>query len=116
NFGSIYGDRQDFEKAIAETREAQRLMPENNYVYSNLMYYYILAGRLDEAKKTFEEAQARKLANPYLYYWAYYLAFLQQDPTRMQQVFAWSMGRPGVEDWFFAANAGLGAYYGHLRD
>jgi Flp pilus assembly protein TadD len=45
NLGSIYGDRQEFDKAIAETREAQRLMPENNYVYSNFMDLYMLTGR-----------------------------------------------------------------------
>ena len=113
--GWVYGERQEFEKAIAETREVQRLMPENSFGYSNLMYLYIQAGRLDEAKKTFEEAQARKLANPYLYVWAYHLAFFQDDAAQMQQYLAWSQGRPAVEGWFLASHAGVEAYHGHCR-
>ena len=114
--GWIYVERQEFDKSILELREAQRLMPDDASVYSGLMSSYMRAGRLDEAKRTLQEAETRKLTSPYFYYLGYYLGFLQQNSVRMQQSYAWGEGRPGVEDWFLAGHAGIEAYYGRLRN
>ncbi len=115
NFGGIYSDRQQFEDAIAELRQAQRLAPENASIYATLMVSYMRAGRFEEANKTLQEGEAQKLTSPYFYYLGYYLAFLEQDSSRMQQFYAWGQGRPSVEDWFLGGHAGIEAYYGHMR-
>jgi eukaryotic-like serine/threonine-protein kinase len=115
NLGGIYSDRQQFEDAIAELREAQRLAPENASIYVNLMVSYMRAGQLEEADKMLQEGEAHKLTSPYFYYLAYYNAFLEQDSARMQQFYAWGQGRPSVEDWFLGGHAGIEAYYGHMR-
>jgi len=114
--GAIYSDRQEFDKAIPETREAQRLMPDDASVYTNLMISYMRAGRLDEANRALQQAETHKLTSPYFYYLGYYIAFLEQDSARMQQLLQWAQNRPGVEDWFLAGHAGIEAYYGHLRN
>ena len=117
DLGAIYSDyQQQFDKAIAELRKAQRLAPENASVYSSLMVTYMRAGRLDEANKALQEGEAHKLTSPYFYYLGYYLAFLEQDSARMQQFYAWGQGRPSVEDWFLAGHAGIEAYHGHMRN
>ena len=114
--GEIYSDyQQQFDKAIAELREAQRLAPDNASIYSSLMVTYMRIGRFEEANKALQEAEAHKVTSPFLYYLGYYLAFLQQDSDRMQQFYAWGQGRPSVEDWFLAGHAGIEAYHGHMR-
>jgi len=115
NLGGIYSDRQQFENAIPELREAQRLAPENASIYATLMLSYMRAGQLEEADKMLQEGEAHKLTSPYFYYLAYYNAFLEQDSARMQQFYAWGQGRPSVEDWFLGGHAGIEAYYGHMR-
>ena len=115
--GGIYSDhQQQFEKAMAELREAQRLAPENASIYATLIVTYMRAGRLQEANRALQEAEAHNLTSPYFYYLGYYLAFLEQDSARMQKFYAWGQGRPSVEDWFLAGHAGIEAYYGHMRN
>jgi serine/threonine protein kinase/tetratricopeptide (TPR) repeat protein len=108
----IYGDRQQYDKAITELREILRIDPNYYSAYVNLVYRYTLANRLDEAKAVFNEALARKLDGPLLRYDAYELAFLQGDTTGMEQQVAWAMTAPGAEDWLLAAQANTEAYYG----
>jgi eukaryotic-like serine/threonine-protein kinase len=115
NLGYVFSDRQQFENAIPELREAQRLAPENASVYATLMVSYMRAERFEEADKMLQEGEAHKLTTPYFYYLGYYNAFLEQDPARMQQFYAWGQGRPSVEDWFLEGHAGIEAYYGHMR-
>lgn len=114
--GAIDSDRQEFDRAVPELQEAQRIMPDDASVYVSLMHSYMSSGQLEEAKRTLQEAETRKLTSPYFYYLGYYLAFLEQDSARMQQLLQWSQGQPGVEDWFLAGHAGLEAYYGHMRN
>ncbi len=108
----IYGDRQQFEKAISELEEILRI--DRNYysAYVNLVYRHTQANRLDDAKAAFNEALARKLDGPLLRYDAYELAFLQGDTTGMRQQVDWAMATPGAEDWLLAAQANTEAYYG----
>jgi serine/threonine protein kinase/tetratricopeptide (TPR) repeat protein len=108
----IYGDRQQFNKAISELREILRIDPNYYSAYVNLVYRYTQANRLDDAKAVFNDALARKLDGPLLRYDAYELAFLQGDTTGMRQQVDWAMTTPGAEDWLLAAQANTEAYYG----
>lgn len=71
--------------------------------------------RLEEAKATIEEAQAKNLDSPFLRQDIYVLAFLQKDPAEMAQQVAWSAGKPGFEDVLLAADADTVAYFGRLE-
>ena len=42
----------------------------------------------------------------------YLLAFMQGDPTGMQEQQAWAAGKPGVEDYFLTMQADTEAYFG----
>ena len=66
-------------------------MPTSSAAYLNL-------NRLEEARATVEEAQAKKLDSPDLHFILYQLAFLQNDAAGMAQQVAWAAGKPGVED------------------
>ena len=103
-----------YEKALAEAREAIRLNPASGLSYSNLVSAYVTVNRLDEARATAEEAQAKKLDSPDLHFLLYQLAFLQNDAAGMAQQVAWAAGKPGVEDVLLGEEADTAAYSGRL--
>ena len=49
---------------LAEAREAFRLNPASGMNYANLVSSYLSLNRLEEARATAEEAQAKKLDSP----------------------------------------------------
>jgi eukaryotic-like serine/threonine-protein kinase len=71
---------------------------------------------LDEAKRTFEQAQARKLDDEGLHQGMYYLSFLQNDVARMQKHLIWAAGKPGAEDLLLSTQSDTEAYYGRLHN
>jgi class 3 adenylate cyclase/tetratricopeptide (TPR) repeat protein len=114
NLGSLYSDLGQYDKALAEYREAFRLGPAAGLGYSNLVYVYLNLNRLEEARATAEEAQAKKLDSPELRFFLYAIAFLQNDSAGMAQEMAWAAGKPGVEDVLLAYEADTVAYSGRL--
>jgi predicted Zn-dependent protease len=83
--------------------------------YSNLINAYLYVNRLEDARATAGEAQARKLDGPELHEVLYGLAFLQNDAAGMTQHRAWSAGKPGVEDVLLESEADTAAYSGRLE-
>jgi tetratricopeptide (TPR) repeat protein/predicted Ser/Thr protein kinase len=114
NLGSIDGLVGRYEKSLAEAQEAFRLDP-SGLNYSNLVTAFICLNRLDEARVTAEEAQAKKLDSPYLRAAIYQLAFLKNDAAGMTRHVAWAAGKPGIEDVLLAMDADSSAYSGHVR-
>ncbi|MGB2890323.1 MAG: protein kinase [Candidatus Acidiferrales bacterium] len=102
-----------YDKALAESQDAFRLDP-SGLNYSNLVSGFIVLDRLEEARATAEEAQAKKLDSSYLRIGLYQLAFLQNDAAGMAQQVAWSAGKSGVEDILLAEEANTAAYFGRL--
>ena len=113
NLVTIYSALGQYDKALAEQEESLRLEP-NLVGYANLASMYINLNRLDEAKATIEQAQARKLDALTLRSYIYTLAFLRGDTQDMERQVAWAAGRPGEEDQMLANQADTEAYYGHL--
>jgi eukaryotic-like serine/threonine-protein kinase len=103
-----------YDKGLAEAREAVRLNPASGNNYENLADAYFFLNRLDEARVTVEEAWAKKLDTPFLHLRRYNLAFLKNDAAGMAQQLAWATGKRGVEDVFLAAEADTAAYSGQL--
>lgn len=54
--GSIYGQQEKLDLAIADMRQVNRLAPELAQAYGNLGWYLILQGRFEEAKEACQEA------------------------------------------------------------
>jgi len=114
NLGSNFTALGQYEKAVAETQEAQRLEPNNVIVYQNLGQDLSALNRPDDAKTVFEQALARKLDGGSLRLFMYYLGFLQGDSAQMAQQLAWGTGKPGAEDPLLSAQSDTEAYYGRL--
>lgn len=103
-----------YDKSLAEAREAVRLNPASGNDYENLADAYFFLNRLDEVRVTVEEAWTKKLDTPFLHLLMYYLAFFKNDTAGMAQQLAWATGKRGVEDVFLATEADTAAYSGQL--
>ncbi len=114
NLGVIYENLGEYDKALAESLEALRLDPGSGASYANLVAHYLYLNRLQEARATADEAQAKNLDSPPLRFKLYVLAFLKNDPAGMAQQVAWAAGKPGVEDALLGGEADTAAYSGRL--
>ena len=76
--------------------------------------YYLALNRLDEAKKTIEQAQAHKFEGIFCIWPFIYVAFLRGDTAEMEQQVAWAAGKPGTEDLLLSFQSDTEAYYGQL--
>jgi eukaryotic-like serine/threonine-protein kinase len=112
----IYSFLGQYEKSLEEAREEFRLNPASGEAYANLVFSYLSLNRLEEARATAEEAQAKKFDSPYLHVLLYQLAFLQNDAAGMAQQVAWAAGKPGVEDVLLDNEADTAAYSGRLGE
>jgi len=113
NLGVVYQQLGQYDKAVVETEEAQRLAPTATG-YGNLAFEYIALNRLDDSDKVLQRAQSSNFdgidirANLYLLY------FLRGNITGMEKQLAWAAGRPGDEDAMLSGQADTEAYYGRL--
>jgi eukaryotic-like serine/threonine-protein kinase len=114
NLGVIYENFGEYDKALAESLEALRLDPGSGASYANLVAHYLYLNRLEEARATADEAQAKNLDSPPLRFKLYVLAFLKNDAAGMAQQVAWAAGKPGVEDALLGGEADTAAYSGRL--
>jgi serine/threonine protein kinase len=113
NLSVLYGNMGEYDKAHAANQKAMSLTPDG-VSYANLCGGYVSLNRLDEAKATAQEAQARNVDAPYLHLCVYQIAFLQHDAAGMQREVALLAGKPGWEDQSLAAQAQTLAYGGEL--
>jgi tetratricopeptide (TPR) repeat protein/predicted Ser/Thr protein kinase len=114
NLTVIYCAFGQYEKALTEAREALRLNPASGLAYGNLMDIYLYLNRLDEARTTVGEAQAKKINSPYLHMLQYQLAFLQNDAASMAQQVTWAADEPGMESIVLDFEAATASYSGRL--
>ena len=112
----IYGVLGQYEKSLAEAREAFRLNPGSGMNAANIVVSYLRLNRLEEARNAAKEAQAKKLDSPELRDFLYQLAFLQNDAAGMAQQIAKTAGRPGFEDQLLNLEGDTVAYSGRLKD
>jgi DNA-binding winged helix-turn-helix (wHTH) protein/Flp pilus assembly protein TadD len=111
----LYEEVGQYDKSLAESREAHRLYPSNGLIYGTLIASYLQLNRLDEARATSQEAQDKQLDSTALHFIQYQLAFLREDMAGMAQQVAWAAGKPGIEDVLLEYEADTAAYFGRLR-
>jgi eukaryotic-like serine/threonine-protein kinase len=114
NLGFIYSALGQYDKALAETEEQQRLEP-SIVGYGNLAGTYISLNRLNQARQTLAEAQQKKFDGLVIRGDLYALAFLAGDGAEMDRDVAWGAGRPGEEDQMLSLHADTQAYYGGME-
>ena len=110
----IYHSTGQYDKALAEYQDFQRLAPNNVFSYSGLGVGYVFLNRLDEAKVVFDKALARGLDSGNLRQQIYALAFLRGHVEQMEQQVAWGVGKPGVEDVLLSTQSDTEAYFGRM--
>ncbi len=110
---AIYGQLGQYDKALAMERDAVRFVA-TRLTYGNLVGCYLSLNRLEEARNTAAEAQAKNLDSPFLRDNLYQIAFLQDDAAGMARQVSWAAGKPGVEDLLLANEADTAAYFGSL--
>ena len=115
SLGGNYASLGQWEKALSETLEANRLGPEIGTPYAVLVEFYCRLNRLGEAKATYERALARRLDVPDLHAYRYAVAFLEHDVDAMQRQAGWFEGKPGVEDIIMSYQSDTEAFSGHLE-
>jgi eukaryotic-like serine/threonine-protein kinase len=102
-----------FEKAVAEARQALALNPNNAVGYWNLADSLTRLNRFSEAKETCEQAIGQKLDTIALHYFLYQIAFAEGDAATMQQQLTWASGRLDAYmalDWQNGASAFAGQW------
>jgi eukaryotic-like serine/threonine-protein kinase len=102
-----------YERALAEEREAIRLFPDDTNAYSNLMEDLIFLNRIEEAKTAYRQAIGRKLDGAFLHDDEYIISFLEGDAEEMKRQMAESAGKPGMEDYLLSAQSDTEGFYGH---
>jgi eukaryotic-like serine/threonine-protein kinase len=112
NLTYIYGALGQYNKALVKAREAFQLNEASGA--GNLAITFLQLNRLEEARATAEEAQAKKFDSPPLRFVLYQLAFLQNDAAGMAQQVAWAADKPGWDDVLLAGEADTAAYSGRL--
>jgi tetratricopeptide (TPR) repeat protein/predicted Ser/Thr protein kinase len=113
NLGVIYAELGQYEKSVVATEESQRL--ERTAVgYLNLAQDYLYVNRVDDARKTIEEAQEKKFDADFLHLVIYQVAFVKGDAAEMERQVAWASGKPGTEDLMLSFQSDTEAYYGRL--
>jgi serine/threonine protein kinase/tetratricopeptide (TPR) repeat protein len=116
DLGFIYASLGDFEKSLAESREALRLEPNDATNYANVGNGFVSLNRLDEAETVYKQAEERKLEGEVLLVNRYQLAFLKGDKAGMAQSVSAAIGKAGAEDLLLAAQADTEGWYGKLKN
>lgn len=114
NLGSNFASLGQWEKALNETLEANRLNPDSGVPFGNLVEYYCRLNRLGEAKAIYQRARAHNLDVPDLHTYRYGVAFLEGDAQEMQQQADWFAGKLGLEDISLSFQSDTEAFSGHL--
>ena len=113
--GGSYGILGRYDKAVAETRKCLDLAPDDAICGSNLIQFYALLNRLDEARATYQEAIKRNPEYDGLHAYLYGLAFLQGDTVEMERQANWAADKPGWEDVLFSYQSDTAASSGRVR-
>ena len=113
NLALVYATLGQQEKAVEALREDLRLRPESITRYENLASELVAMQRLDEARQTLQQAQARKMDNVVNRNLLYALAFIASDSSAMAEQQQWYAGKP-EENFGLALASDTEAYGGHL--
>ena len=114
NLGSLYSDFGQYDKALNELEEGQRLEPARAG-YSNLASVDLALNRPEDAEKVLQQAKANGIDGIDIHGAWYSLNFLRGNAQGMEQQVSWAAGRPGEEDTMLSTQSDTDAYYGRLQ-
>jgi tetratricopeptide (TPR) repeat protein len=114
NLSAIYGQLGQSDKSLAEARAAVQVEPSRVENYVDLFSACLALNRMDEARASVEQAQAKELDSSLLHLGLYELAFVQNDASGVAHEVAWAMGKPGVGREITYLEADAASYSGQL--
>jgi serine/threonine protein kinase/Tfp pilus assembly protein PilF len=114
NLGVVYAELGQHDKSLELTQEDLQVSPDNVAPWDNLANAYLARQRFDDARKTLQEMQARKLEDYTTHNALYALAFLAGDSAGMAEQRKWFTGKPD-ENYGIALESDSEAYAGHMR-
>jgi serine/threonine protein kinase/Flp pilus assembly protein TadD len=112
--GDVYVGLGQFDKVLAQYRDAVRSDPDGAGAHANLVYAYLSLNRLAEAHSIAADALRKGLDSPELRLNLYTLAFLDSDPAAMAHHVAWGRDKPGAEEILLGYQADTAAFSGQL--
>ena len=115
NFANCLRLLGQLDRALAEFREAARLLP-SAWSYTNWISVSIQADRFDEAATIFNEADKRNFDDTELRRLRFLLAFLKNDQRAMQEQLDWAAARPDAAPVILYERSRVEGYYGHFRE
>jgi eukaryotic-like serine/threonine-protein kinase len=113
NLANVYAGQGEYQKAVELNQQSLLLDPEDTSGYGNLANVQAGLQRLDDAKRTLEQAQQRKFDGLILHNCLYVLAFLRSDAAAMEDQQRWFAGKL-EENMGLSLAADTEAYAGHL--
>ena len=114
DLGVAYSSEGDYQAAVEATLHLLQLTPDNVSPYTNRANYLLALQRLEEARKTIREAQARKVDDFIQHNALYALAFLAGDSYAMAEQQHWFAANPAVENLGPSLASDTEAYAGRL--
>ena len=115
NLGSIEASLGQYEKAVAETKSCLGIDPDQVICSTNLLQFYVVLNRLDEAMAVYQDALKRNPNNELLHAYAYGIAFLRFDTVEMGRLVNWAADKPGVEDMVLSYQSDTEAFFGRVN-
>jgi len=115
NFANCSVQLGQLDRALAEWREAARLLP-SAWSYTTWISVSVQADRFDEAATIFNEADKRNFDDTELRRLRFLLAFLKNDQRAMQEQLDWAAARPDAAPVLLYERSRVEAYYGHFRE
>jgi tetratricopeptide (TPR) repeat protein len=114
NLGTFYGDVCEYDKSIAQFKEAREMNPKNFVVHEDLVELLTAAGRFREAREAYSEMMRMKLDDDAPHVYLFVVAFLENDEKEMANQVAWFNGKAEVQHEILSEQADAEAYKGHL--
>ena len=103
------------EAALDAVSESLRLNPERAGSYGNAMGYYAAVGRLDDAKRVYDEARKRNISTPRLFVTYYDVASLRNDSDGISEALHQVRGNLNAERELLLERSLWEVYKGRLR-
>jgi serine/threonine protein kinase/tetratricopeptide (TPR) repeat protein len=114
NLGMVYGQRGQYEKAVAISKQAILLAADNVSSYVSLANYTLALQRFDETRRIIQKAQVRKLDDFGFHVNSYVLAFASGNLGAMAEQQQWLEGKPEYDTFGLALASETEAYGGRL--
>ncbi|MGH9716645.1 MAG: protein kinase domain-containing protein, partial [Candidatus Acidiferrales bacterium] len=106
----------DYQKSFDAAQLAVNINPGSSNNWVNLVYGYQWINRLDRAKATVREAQAKQLNSPWNALVLYEVDFVEHDQAEMAKDVARATGSPGIDDQILFLESETAAYNGQMAE